>query len=401
MQHELLAPAGDFNCLRAALDYGADAIYIGGPGLQLRSDKVGFDREGLVRAVNLVHARGKRLYVTVNSFAENSDIAYAGDYGAWLYSIGVDAAIISDLGVLAAVKAAAPELEAHISTQANCTNYKAAEVYYNLGAKRVVLARELSLEAIRELRAKAPAGLDLECFVHGAMCMSYSGRCLISSYLTGRSGNRGACTQPCRWDYYLMEETRPGEYFPVTEDEKGAAILSSHDLNCIDLLPELDGAGVLSYKLEGRMKTAYYVATVVNAYRRALDGTADPDYCRRELNAVTHRPYNTGFYYGNVKNNNYNHGKYIQDCTFVANVLGWHDGTLTLRQRNRFAVGDTLEVVEPGTYGRAFTVERIEDTDGLSMTAAPHPMQEIKVNCPFKIAEGAFLRRREGERLDG
>ncbi|MBR5501491.1 MAG: U32 family peptidase, partial [Oscillospiraceae bacterium] len=260
---ELLAPAGDFECLQAAANFGADAVYIGGDLLQLRSGKVGFSREDIRRAAEYLHARGKKLYVTVNCFAYNDEIAACAEYARFLQDAGVDAAIISDMGVMAEFAAAAPQLELHVSTQANCMNYRTAEMWAKLGAKRVVLARELSLADIRALREKLDPSIELEAFVHGAMCMSYSGRCLISSYLNARSGNRGECTQPCRWSYTLMEEKRPGEYFPIEEDEGGTAILSSHDLCCIELLDEIAAAGICSFKIEGRMKSAYYVAAVV------------------------------------------------------------------------------------------------------------------------------------------
>ena len=270
-QLELLAPAGDLECLRTALRFGADAVYVGGPQMQLRAGSVGFSMDDLAEAVREAHALNRRLYVTVNAFASNSEIDALSDYAQALKALGADAVIVSDLGAIAAIRRAAPDLDVHVSTQANCLNYAAAQVYADLGATRVVLGREMSLTEIAELRAKTPASLELEAFVHGAMCMAYSGRCMISAYLAGRSANRGACAQSCRWTYHLMEEKRPGQFFPVEEDDRGTTILSSLDLCCIDFLDRIAAAGVTSFKIEGRMKSPYYVATVVNAYRKRLD----------------------------------------------------------------------------------------------------------------------------------
>ncbi|MBQ6539742.1 MAG: U32 family peptidase, partial [Oscillospiraceae bacterium] len=374
---------------------GADAIYLGGPQLQLRADKSGFTMEDLIKAGETVHAKGKKLYVTVNCFAKNSEIGTLGDYAKSLYDIGIDAVIVSDIGAIETIKKSVPELEVHVSTQANCQNYAAANVYYNMGASRVVLGREMTLDEIGELRAKTPKELTIETFVHGAMCMSYSGRCLISSFLNNRSGNRGECTQPCRWKYYLMEEKRPGVYLPVFEDEKGSSVLSSHDLCCIDFLDQIIGAGVESFKIEGRMKTAYYVATVVNAYRRRLDGTSSPDYCRKELECVTHRPYSSGFYFGYEKSNPNNHGEYIKNCTFTGTVLDCRGGYLTVQQRNNFKVGETLEVLTPGREAYSFEVCEIIDENGDSLSAAPHPMMTVKIPCEMKAGQGDILRRKE------
>ena len=392
---ELLAPAGDFSCVETALYFGADAVYFGGPGLQLRAAKTGFTLAELERAVDYIHMQGKKAYITVNAFAKNAEISYAGDYAAYLHACGVDALIVSDPGVLAAVKKAVPELAVHISTQANCTNYMSARTYHSLGASRIVLARELTLEEIAEIRAKTPDTLELECFVHGAMCMAYSGRCMISSFLTGRSGNRGACTQPCRWEYTLMEQTRPGEYFPIYEDEKGSAILSSHDLCCIEFLDQLRAAGVSSFKIEGRMKSNYYVAGVVDAYRRAIDGTVSLPACRRALDDITHRPYSDGFYFGTEKLSHTNDGHYHTSCTFVAEVLDYTDGMATVRQRNHFALGQTLEILSPQSFGLSFPVTSITDENGLFQETAPHPMQILRIPCPHPLQPGDFLKRRE------
>ena len=295
---ELLAPAGDLEGIRTALRYGADAIYCGGPFMQLRAEKVGFTEESLAEAASLIHSYGARLHVTVNSFAVNSEIPLLGDYARRLKDLGADALIVSDIGAIAEIKEKCPEIDVHVSTQANTMNYRACEVYYNMGASRVVLARELTLEQIAEINAKKPAGLELESFVHGSMCMAYSGRCLMSAYLTGRSANRGGCAQSCRWNYYLMEEKRPGEYFPVFEDEKGFTIMSSKDLCAIGFLDELEKAGIVSFKIEGRMRTPYSIGTTVNAYRMMLDGACTLDEARQELETSSHRPFSTGFYFG-------------------------------------------------------------------------------------------------------
>ena len=389
-----MSPAGDRESLEAALRFGADAVYMGGPMLQLRSEKAAFSEESLAQAVSCAHSLGKKVYVTVNSFAVNDEIALCGDYARLLQGLGADAAIISDIGVLAEFRRAAPDLECHISTQANCQNYAAARVYYEMGARRIVLAREMTLDEIRRLRDNTPPDLELEAFVHGAMCMAYSGRCILSSFLNDRSGNRGECSQPCRWNYALTEEKRPGEYFPIEENDGFTTILSSHDLCCIEHLDELAAAGVSSFKIEGRMKTAYYVATVTGAYRRAMDGTASMDDCIREVLSLKHRPYSTGFYYGQVREHHNNSGRYSKDCTFIANVLGREGDCLVLRQRNRFCVGDTLEALSPNVSG-SFTVTEIRTPEGESRQAAPHPNETLLVPCSLDLQPGDFLRRRE------
>ncbi len=392
---ELLSPAGDMESLTAALRYGADAVYAGGEILQLRAKSAGFDRDGIVAAAGTAHRAGKRLYVAMNCLARNGEIEAAAEYARFLADAGVDAAIVSDIGVLAAVRAATPDLELHLSTQASCMNYAAARVYHDMGVKRVVLAREMTLEDIAALRAKTPETLELEAFVHGAMCMAYSGRCIISSYLTGRSGNRGECAQPCRWSYALVEEKRPGEYFPVEEENGMTAILSSHDLNCIRILDELRRAGVTSFKIEGRMKTAFYVASVTHAYRMALDGADTVDNCASELELVKHRPYSEGFYRGYLKENHSNSGRYTQRATFVGKVLGWSDGVLRVCQRNNFKVGQVLEILSPHGKTASFTVTDIFAGDGARRSDAPHPNEILTLPCPVRAEEGDFLRRRE------
>ena len=390
---ELLAPAGDMEGLKTALKYGADAIYCGGPFMQLRAQSAGFSTEKLAEASSCVHAKGKKLYVTVNSFAYNSEIGMLGDYAKQLLDCGVDAVIVSDIGAVAEIKEKCPDMEVHISTQANTMNYKSAEVYYNMGAKRVVLARELSIEKIAELRAKTPKELDLEAFVHGAMCMSYSGRCLLSAYLTGRSGNRGECAQTCRWNYYLMEEKRPGEYFKIEESEHGSTILSSKELCMIEHLCKLADAGVCSFKIEGRMRTPFYTATVVNAYKAAMNGNYPMDALKAELDTVSHRPFTTGFYLGDDGALEPDSSGYIRDWLFIATVVkDSKAGDVLIETRNPFAVGDEVELLSPGMLGRKFRIEKIIDEEGNSIDRSKTPMMKMIINLPFDAEAGDILR---------
>ena len=404
-QLELLAPVGDLERLRTALRFGADAVYVGGPQMQLRAGSVGFSMDDLAEAVREAHALNRRLYVTVNAFASNSEIDALGDYAQALKALGADAVIVSDLGAIAAIRRAAPDLDVHVSTQANCLNYAAAQVYADLGATRVVLGREMSLTEIAELRAKTPASLELEAFVHGAMCMAYSGRCMISAYLSGRSANRGACAQSCRWTYHLMEEKRPGQFFPVEEDDRGTTILSSLDLCCIDFLDRIAAAGVTSFKIEGRMKSPYYVATVVNAYRKRLDalktGNADDmqlALLRRELNAASHRPYSSGFYFGELKHHAPDEGAYLQDCTFVGVVRErLSGGRILFECRNRIREGDRVEILSPDSLGLSFVAGNIRSESGLPEPAAARPSEIYSMDCGCPAAPGDLLRMRTAE----
>ncbi|MBQ5329329.1 MAG: U32 family peptidase [Oscillospiraceae bacterium] len=391
---ELLAPAGDMECLETAVHFGADAVYIGGPLLQLRADNVGFDRKGIAEAVKYCHEHGVKLYVTVNCFAKNEEIDAAEDYAKYLHSVGVDAVIVSDIGLIAKIHESAPELEIHVSTQANCQNFSAANVYWAMGAKRVVLGREMTLDEIIEFRKRIPEEMEIEAFVHGAMCMSYSGRCMISSYLVNRSGNRGGCAQPCRWNYHLVEMKRPNEFFQVVEDEKGTAILSSHDMCAVSFLDQLEAAGICSYKIEGRMKTPFYVATAVNAYRHAIDGDVPLEVIERELDSISHRPYSSAFYFGEMKMSHGNSGAYIQKCTFIGKVLDYSDGFVTIQQRNNFKPGDELEVVSPISIGEKFTVTKIFDEEGNEREDARLIQQILRLPCPVKLQKGDLLRKR-------
>jgi len=399
---EMLCPAGDMECLRTALRFGADAVYVGGPKLQLRAANAGFSMDDLALAAREVHALGRRLYVTVNAFPTNAELDALGGYARDLHALGADAAIVADMGAVAVMRRAAPDLPIHVSTQANCVNWAAATAWYEMGASRVVLGREMTLAQIAELRARTPAALELEAFVHGAMCMAWSGRCMISAFLTGRSANRGACTQSCRWRYHLVEEKRPGEFFPVEEDERGATILSSHDLNCMDFLDRIADAGITSFKIEGRMKSPYYVATVANAYRQRLDGLAggpaDPGtlaLLRRELDAVSHRAYASGFYFGEMKRHAPDDGVYHQDCLFVGVVrqrLG--GGRVRVELRNRVRQGDALEILAPGRLGQALVAERLALPDGTPLDQVAEPMTLFDMDAPAWLEAGDMLRRR-------
>ncbi len=390
---ELLAPSGDLECVDTALHYGADAVYVGGRLLQLRAAQSGFTDEKLLSAVEKVHQKDKKIYVTVNCFAKDGEFELLPEYANFLYESGVDAVIVSDLGVLSSIKKHCPDLQVHISTQANCMNSETANVYYNMGASRVVLARELSLEDIKTLRAKTPKSLELEAFVHGAMCMAHSGRCLISSYLTNRSANRGACSQPCRWSYYLVEKTRPGVYIPIEQEGEATQILSSHDLNCVSILKEIEEAGICSFKIEGRMKTAYYVASVVNAYRRVMDGVMSKEEAEEELTLMTHRPYSTGFYYGAVKKEPFNDGLYHHSGMFIATVKEKTSKGAYIQMRNRFSVGDVLELMSVDAGIVPFTVEKIVGEEG-EKSVCDFPMEIVEINLPECAKAGDMIRKR-------
>lgn len=396
---ELLSPAGNRERLEYALAYGADAVYMAGSRFSLRAFADNFEPDELKNALELVHSKGKKAYITVNIYAHNSDIDGMEDYFRFLYDIGADAVLVSDLGVLEAAKKGAPELPVHISTQANVTNYAAARFFCNAGAERIVLARELSIEEIALIHQKVPQA-ELEAFVHGAACISYSGRCLLSDYLTGRSANQGKCAQPCRWGYELVPQGR-ADSFPIEQDERGTYILNSKDLCMIDHLGELADAGVTSFKIEGRMKTAYYTAAVTNAYRRAIDrleAGLEPDPAlKEELAKAANREFTTGFYFGPVQNGQrYESSKCRQSHEFSAVVLSSNGEYLTLEQRNRFRVGDVLEVLspEPSRCGRKFTVESIISSQGCSVQAAPNPQERVKVPCTLRLEYMDILRRK-------
>jgi putative protease len=389
---ELLAPVGSNAALDAALRFGADAVYLGGPMLQLRAKNAAFSFDEIADAAKKAHMLQKRLYVTVNSLAYSDEIDLLPAYANMLLECGADAAIVSDLGVLATMHTACPHLELHVSTQASCMNHASAMTWYALGARRIVLAREMTIKEIRKLRRRIPDDLELEAFVHGAMCMAYSGRCLLSSAILGRSGNRGDCAQPCRWSYALVEETRSNQSFPIVQEGNHSYILSSRDLNCIELTGELIDAGVSSLKIEGRMKTEYYVAVVTNAYRRVLDGTISTEEAQRELLTVSHRPYTTGFYHGELPNDHTNAGTYTQTHRFAGVVLSCENGVAEIEQRNRFVRGDSLEVISPTLRGAILTADEIYDENGDSIAVANRVKQVLRIPTALPLEKGDLLR---------
>ena len=395
---ELLAPAGDMERLRMSLAYGADAVYLAGTDFGMRSFAGNFTPEELKQAVALCHSRGVAVHVTCNTIPRNDEIARMPEWLSYLQELGVDAAILADVGVLSLLKKHAPKLKAHISTQASVSNYQAAAAWYELGASRVILARELSLDEIREIRAKAPRELELEAFVHGAMCVSYSGRCLLSNYMTGRDANRGACAQPCRYQYALVEEKRPGEYFPIGEDAGGAYILNSRDMCMIDHIPELIDAGLDSLKIEGRAKSAYYAAVVTGAYRHAIDaalaGQPLEPVWRDEVEKVSHRPYSTGFYFGEPGQHT-SHSRYVRDWQIMAVVTSCTpDGTALCELRNKLSAGDELELAGPGLKPVPVTVEGLTDGDGLPIPEARKPQMPFYLKLPVQAPPLSLLRRK-------
>ena len=393
---ELLAPAGDRERLLMALRYGADAVYLAGRQFGMRSAAVNFSDEGLREAVRLAHAQGARLYVTCNTLPREEELKALPPYLEFLQDAGVDALIIADLGVMALAKRHAPKVARHVSTQLGVINSATANVLYELGADTVVLARETPLEDIRKIRANTPPELRIEAFVHGAMCVSFSGRCLLSNYLTGRDANRGQCAQPCRWKYHLVEEKRPGQYFEISEDG-GTHIMNSRDMRMIEHLPALIDAGITSFKIEGRMKSAYYTAVVTNAYRQALDaairGEALDPLWVEETEKVSHRPYSTGFYFGEP-------GEYYADATYftqtdVAAVVERCDaeGNAVLTQRNKFSRGDELELLLPGGKPVKFIAERIWDAEGNEIPDTRRAMMEFRMKLPVAAPELSILRK--------
>lgn len=394
MSMELLAPAGNFEKLRYAVSYGADAVYAAYRSFGLRAAGDNFDEEGLKEAIAYCHARGKKIYITVNIYPTSEDLKVLPAFFEMLETLGPDGMIIADLGVMALAKRYAPHIPIHISTQANVTNGEAAAVWAELGASRLVLAREMSLAEIRALRERLPKEVELECFAHGAMCISYSGRCLLSAVMTGRSGNQGACAHPCRWHYALMEEKRQGEYFPIEEDGRGTYIMNSKDLCLIEHLKELEEAGVASLKIEGRMKSFYYAACVTRAYRKALDDLAagkpfDPKLMN-ELRAVSHRDYTTGFLFGtpDATAQETEFGGYIR-LTDVVAVATKEEGLFL--QKNKFVLGETLEVLTPDAEPYKITIQEMQNDRGEPIESAPHA--EMLVRMPLSLPPESILRR--------
>jgi U32 family peptidase len=406
---ELLAPAGNMEKLRMAIIYGADAVYIGGEKFGLRASAGNFNIEEIKEAVHFVHEQCKKLYVTVNIIPHNEDFIGLSEYLKDIEDAGVDAIIFSDPGVYLAAKESVPNMELHLSTQANNTNYRSAEFWHKQGVKRIVLARELSFEEIKETVEKSPKDLEFETFVHGAMCMSYSGRCLLSNYMVGRDANKGECAHPCRYKYYLVEERRPGQYMPIEEDERGAYIFNSKDLCMIEYIPELVDAGITSFKIEGRMKSAYYVASVVRAYRMAIDSyLADPlkyvfkQEWLEEFSKASHREFSTGFYNNKPDSSGqvYDSSAYVRDYAFTGLVLEYNEetGIATIEQRNKMVLGDEIEVIGPKRDMFAQKLEKMWNADGEEIESAPHPQMIIKIKMAKPVAKFDILRR---ERKDG
>ena len=397
---ELLAPAGGMNQLKAAVRYGADAVYGGLSRFGLRASAELFNLTSLEEALKIVHAAGKKFYLTLNILPYDDELNDLADTARQAWELGVDAAIVSDPGAFLTLKKAVPDLPLHVSTQANVLNAATAELFAGLGAKRIVLSRELSLDRIARMRECVPREIEFEAFVHGAMCMAYSGRCMLSDHLAGRGGNRGACAQPCRWQYHLVEEKRPGEVIAVEEDGRATSIFSAYDLCMLEHLPSMLQAGIQSLKIEGRMKTAYYVSHVVYCYRRALDlltGSGDADYqsalpnLMQELQKASHRAWNTGFYFGRPQPSG-DAGNVTQSMEYTADVLEWRPNQLLLSVKNRFYVGDRLEVFQPDGY-RELTVTAIHDAEtGRTLNTVSVAGQVVSVPCPFAAASGDYVR---------
>lgn len=405
---ELLVPASSLEVLKVAVVFGADAVYIGGEVFGLRAKAKNFTLDEMREGVEFAHAHGVKVYVTANILAHNDDLEGVRRYFEELKNVGPDALIISDPGVFMIAKEVLPNMELHVSTQANNTNYGTYRFWQQQGAKRVVSARELSLKEIREIRGHILDDLEIETFVHGAMCISYSGRCLLSNYFTGRDANQGACTHPCRWKYAVMEESRPGEYLPVYENERGTYIFNSKDLCMIEYIPELIDAGIDSFKIEGRMKTALYVATVARTYRLAIDDyLQSPDLYREhmpwyldQISNCTYRQFTTGFFFGKPSEEAqiYDSNTYVREYTYLGTVGGVNEaGLYAIEQRNKFSVGETIEVMKPNGENPQVVVRRIVDEDGNDQMSAPHPKQKlwIDLGCPLDTYD--ILRRKEEE----
>lgn len=402
---ELLMPASSLEVLKVAVIYGANAVYIGGEAFGLRAKAKNFTPEDMKEGVKFAHDHDVKVYVTANILAHNRDLEGVREYFKELKEIKPDALIISDPAIFTIAKEILPDMELHISTQANNTNYGTYNFWYRLGAKRVVTARELSMEEIKEIRENIPQDMEIETFIHGAMCISYSGRCLLSSFMAGRDANQGACTHPCRWKYAVVEESRPGQYMPVYENERGTYIFNSKDLCMIEHIPELVEAGIDSFKVEGRMKTALYVATVARTYRMAIDDyKKSPDYYRERLSfykseiaKCTYRQYTTGFFFGKPDENTqiYDSNTYIKEYTYLGIIGEKRNGKYRIEQRNKFSVGEQIEVMKPNGENIAVTVKAIEDEDGKVMESAPHPQQVLYIDLGVKLDMYDILRRKE------
>ncbi|MBQ8965225.1 U32 family peptidase [Ruminococcus sp.] len=397
---EILSPVGDMERLHAALDYGADAVYLGGTAFGMRAASAKFTPELLAEACSLAHSKGKRVYLTCNTLPRNSEIPAFEGFVKDAAAAGVDALIITDLGLLALAKKFVPDMEIHISTQAGIVNYATANEFYSMGAKRVVLARELTLEEVAEIRAKTPTELDIECFVHGAMCVSFSGRCLLSQYLTNRDANRGECAQPCRWGYHLMEEKRPDEFYPIFEDEQGTFILNAKDMCLIEHLDKLAKAGVNSFKIEGRAKSSYYVSVITNAYRKAMDiykaapeNYQLPQWLKDEVFKVSHRAYCTGFFFGHPKESQYyENSGYVREYDVVAIIDHCENGRIYAQQRNKFNLGDEVEVLSPEGEPVTFTVNEMFNDKGESIETANHAAMDLSITSDLVFPRNSIIR---------
>lgn len=400
---ELLSPSGDMERLKLALKFGADAIYVGGEQFGMRTNPSNFKADELKTAVELVHSAGKKLYLTCNTLPRNNEIDALPEYLRYVADLGVDALIIADMGVLSLAKKYAPDVDIHMSTQVGIVNYQAANALYELGAKRIVTARELSLDEIKTIRDKTNSNLEIEVFVHGAMCMSFSGRCILSDYMVGRDANRGDCAQPCRWKYHLVEETRPGQYFPINQDENGTYIFNSRDLCMIEHISELDRAGIDSFKIEGRAKSEYYTAIVTYAYRNAIDeyiAAGRPEnfkpsqWILDEMEKMSHREYTTGFNFGPIKNGQVlDSGGYIRHWDVCALFKSYKNGRLTVSQRNRFYQGDELEVVEPNKKPYKIVVKELyNENDGEFVEVANKATDTYTFSCDIPVSPDAIFR---------
>ena len=403
---ELLIPAGSLDVLKTAVIYGADAVYIGGEAFGLRAKAKNFTKEDMKEGIAFAHERGVKVYVTANILAHNEDLPGVEEYFEEMKEVHPDALIISDPGVFAIARKILPDMELHVSTQANNTNYGTFLFWYNQGAKRVVTARELSLKEIKEIRDRIPENMEIESFIHGAMCISYSGRCLLSNYFVGRDANQGACTHPCRWKYSVVEETRPGEYMPVYENERGTYIFNSKDLCMIEHIPEMIEAGIDSFKIEGRMKTALYVATVARTYRKAIDDylespekyRANMEWYKAEIGKCTYREFTTGFYFHkqDATTQIYDSNTYVKNYTYIGTVeTVFEDGSFQMEQKNKLTVGETIEIMKPDGRNLAVTVEEIRNEEGEQMENAPHPKQILRVRLSETPKAYDILRRSE------
>lgn len=395
---ELLSPAGDTECLTAAVNYGCDAVYLGGTEYGMRASAAKFDFDTLKKAVEFAHSKNVKVYLTCNTIPSNGEIDALPGYIKNAAACGIDAAIVSDIGSVAVIKNTVPELDIHISTQSGVVNYATACELYKLGAKRVVLAREVDIDNIRRIRDKIPDDMEIEVFVHGAMCVSFSGRCLLSSFLTGRNANKGECAQPCRWKYDLVEEKRPGQFFPIGEDSEGTYILNAKDLCMIRHLDKLKKAGVSSFKIEGRAKSSYYVAVVTNAYRAAVDalskGEPLPEWAAQEVLKVSHRPYCTGFFFSHDDANQYYESSgYLRTYDFVGVIDGCENGTVNMTQRNYFTVDDALEVLSPGKKPVPLELTYLINSNGEKITVANKATEKLSFLSQTEFPPGSIIRK--------